>query len=301
MSRLIDITGQRFGMLTAIRKVGTAHDGQALWLCKCDCGNTHIAKGRDLRSLHVKTCGCSSYKFVGNSHKTHGLSNIPLYGVWLSMRNRCKLPTAKEYKDYGERGITVCDEWDKDFQSFYDWAMANGYKEEKKNGRNILTIDRIDVNGNYEPSNCRFVPESVQARNKRNSLTDKERYTKCLICGKWIEQTRRNGQKTCSRKCAAELSKRNHVRKDYTKICPECGKQFDAQRGGHFKDAIYCSKKCANMAHSPIWTYNGESHHVLEWAKITGVNAHCLFHRKEMGWTVEETLTTPLRGKRHVS
>lgn len=99
----------------------------------------------------------------------------------------------------------MCDEWKDDFITFYDWSLANGYKEEKTNkGLNVLTIDRIDVNGNYEPGNCRFVTNSVQATNKRNTLNDEERYAICPICGKQYQQTQRNGTKTCSRKCGEE-------------------------------------------------------------------------------------------------
>ena len=88
--------------------------------------------------------------------------------------------------------------------------------------------------------------------------------------------------------------------KDYTKICPICGKSFNAKRGGHFNQAVYCSVKCKNMSNSPIWEYNGESLRVVEWAEKIGINAHCLLHRMDMGWTIEEILTTPLRGKRNV-
>ena len=94
--------------------------------------------------------------------KTHGLRRTRLYGIWNGILQRCFNPNRQKYKNYGGRGITVCDEWRNSFKAFYDWAMANGYRDD-------LTIDRIDVNGNYEPSNCRWVDAKLQAYNKTTS------------------------------------------------------------------------------------------------------------------------------------
>lgn len=191
----------------------------------------------------------------------------------------------------------MCDEWKNDFVAFHDWAIANGYEEKKtEKGINILTIDRIDVNGNYEPSNCRFVTNLVQSRNKRNSMTYEEKYRNCLVCGKKYEKSQRNGANTCSRSCGRKLYLlNNHNTKDYTKICPICKKEFDAKRDGHYKNAVYCSNKCKNKSLSPVWEFDGQSLRVVEWAEKTGINAHCLIHRKELGWDIERILTTPIR------
>jgi hypothetical protein len=195
----------------------------------------------------------------------------------------------------------MCDEWKNDFVSFYEWAIANGYKEEKTpKGVNILTIDRIDNDGIYEPSNCRFVTNAVQAKNKRKSIPKERKHKICPICGKEFEVKQLKGAITCSRECGFKLRSINHVNtKNYTKICPMCGKPFNAK--DHFKDRIYCSNECRNKSFSPIWEFNGESLRVVEWAEKTGINAHCLLHRKDMGWTMEEILNTPFRGKRHGS
>lgn len=230
--------------------------------------------------------------------KTHGLSRKcgRLYPLWKSIRYRCYSKNSKDYHRYGGRGIVMCDEWKNDFVSFHDWAIANGYKEEKTDkGLNILTIDRIDVNGNYEPNNCRFVTNLVQARNKRDTMTDEERYRKCLVCGTEFKVLQRaSKKKTCSHKCAGKLRAMGNT-KDYTKLCPICNKKFDAKRGGHYKDAVYCSNECRNKSFSPIWEFNGESLRVVEWAEKIGINAHCLLHRKELGWDIERILTTPIR------
>lgn len=230
--------------------------------------------------------------------KTHGLSNKcgRLYPLWKSIRYRCYSKTSKSYQDYGGRGIVMCEEWKNDFVAFYKWSIANGYKEEKTDkGVNILTIDRIDVNGNYEPSNCRFVPNEIQAKNKRNSMTKEERYAICPVCGVEYTKKQKNGAKTCSYSCGRKLYYLKHPnQKNYTKICPVCNKNFEV-RDGHYNQRIYCSKYCKNKSESPIWEYNGESLRVVEWAEKIGINAHCLIHRKELGWSIEKILTTPIR------
>ena len=120
------------------------------------------------------------------------------------MNGRCKNPNDKSYKNYGGRGIKVCEEWQEDFMSFYNWAYESGYKEEQtKGGLNLLTIDRIDNNGDYCPENCRWITNAEQSKNKRTTMTNEERFAVCPVCGQMYEKKRRNGQKTCSRTCGA--------------------------------------------------------------------------------------------------
>ena len=124
--------------------------------CKCDCGNVKDIDFYNLKRGAIKSCGCYNREL----HSIHNKCETRLYRIRRNMKKRCYNKNAKEYNLYGGRGITVCEEWKNNFQSFYDWAMGNGYEEH-------LTIDRINNDGNYEPSNCRWTTQSIQTRNQR--------------------------------------------------------------------------------------------------------------------------------------
>lgn len=222
MAKVIDITNQKFGKLTVIERENNNRHGQAMWLCKCECGNTKVVNGRDLRNGHTKSCGCEAhskstnfkdikgmtfnrltalylqpYKKSGRSvwhclcicgnevdvtgkelrtnkvkscgclridHPngiTHGMTDTPIYRKWSMMKTRCNNPKRDHYQWYGGKGIKVCNEW-LNFENFYSWAMTNGYRDD-------LTIERIDINKGYEPSNCKWIPLKQQAFNKTNT------------------------------------------------------------------------------------------------------------------------------------
>lgn len=165
INNLIDLTGMRFGRLTVIEKAEDKNK-QIMWRCKCDCGNEKCVSSGNLRSGCTKSCGCLHDEVAKISKKTHGMSKTRIYRIYKEMYARCYSPKRPEYPDYGGRGIAICDEWldeENGFMNFYNWAMANGYADN-------LTIDRINKDGNYEPSNCRWATAKEQARNTRNTV-----------------------------------------------------------------------------------------------------------------------------------
>jgi hypothetical protein len=161
----IDLKNQQFGRLTVLEFDGVRGRRKTYWKCICDCGNVVSVDTAHLRSGHTKSCGCYKVELISNLNKKTGLSNSNLGFSYRNMKNRCFWKKSPMYKNYGERGITVCEEWlDREcgFENFVDWALKNGYSEG-------LTLDRIDVNGNYCPQNCRWVDKYVQANNKRKN------------------------------------------------------------------------------------------------------------------------------------
>ncbi len=157
---ITDLTGRRFGKLKVKEMAKYRKGRRVVWTCECDCGNIIDIPGVNLTKKNgTKSCGCICRK--------HGMFGTRIYGVWRSMKERCYVESNISYHNYGGRGITVCDEW-QEFIPFMEWAYANGYDETAERGE--CTLDRIDVNGNYEPSNCRWVPMSVQSNNRNDNV-----------------------------------------------------------------------------------------------------------------------------------
>lgn len=155
--------GKTFGRLTVICKSQKTRNGNRYYWTVCSCGNLHIVVGYDLKQGHTKSCGCllrevwqKNIKLATIARIKHRMCKTRIYSTWNDMHTRCNNPNCKFYKNYGGRGISICREW-KDFITFKNWAYANGY-------RSNLTIDRINNNGNYEPSNCQWITGADNAR-----------------------------------------------------------------------------------------------------------------------------------------
>lgn len=174
MANFENLVGKKFNRLTVIERAeNILHaDGRrrVAWICACDCGNTTVVETYMMKSGAIKSCGCLKVERNKRDFGTHGGCRERLYSVWCSMKKRCYNPKYKQYKDYGGRGIKVCDEWLHDYANFKQFALENGYNPQAGFGE--CTIDRINVDGDYSPDNCRFVDIKTQNNNKRRVPKD---------------------------------------------------------------------------------------------------------------------------------
>ena len=158
-----DLVGMKFGRLTVLRKHDKTNSGHLRWLCECECGNKTIVYGICLKRGTTKSCGCYKRDRVIETHKTVRAENETLYNVWIGMKQRCNNQNNSHYYRYGARGIRLCDEWNNNYESFYEWAVNNGYEYGKQ-------IDRKDNDKGYYPENCRFVTQTENANNKSTTI-----------------------------------------------------------------------------------------------------------------------------------
>lgn len=183
-----NLVGKKFGRWVVVEKEGRNKYGNILWKCKCDCGNEKLVSTSGLNCGKSKSCGCLEKDQARLRMTTHGLRRTQIYKVWAGIKDRTN-PNNNNCKDnYRKFAIKMCDEWRNDFMSFYNWAVANGYKEEKlPNGKNKWTIDRIDNNGDYCPANCRWITNKEQMNNQ----TTNRRITykgKTQTLAQWCEE-----------------------------------------------------------------------------------------------------------------
>lgn len=159
-------SGYTFGYFTVVKEAPykIRNNGQKvrMWECRCECGNVRYLNRREIVTEKRKSCGCKFNELQRLKATVHGDSHTRLHNIWSGMRERCYTKSDFHYKWYGERGIKMCDEWKDDYVTFKEWAVSNGYSEQ-------LTIDRINVDGDYSPENCRWVTLKVNANNKRNN------------------------------------------------------------------------------------------------------------------------------------
>lgn len=190
--RLKDLTGQKFGRLTVIERAPNKGK-KTMWRCKCDCGNETVVAGGNLTNGHIVSCGCYNDERRIEAHTKHGMSNKKMYATWLSRRRRCYDTRCPAYKNYGGRGITMCDRWRDDFGAFYEDVSKMPHY-----GEVGYTLERIDNNGNYCPENCCWATAKQQSNNRRSNVMIAY-LGRTQTLGQWVEELGLNYKRTRKR------------------------------------------------------------------------------------------------------
>lgn len=237
-----DLIGKKFGRLIVLNCY--MRNYKRYCLCLCDCGKKKEIRADNIKKGLTKSCGCLSKELLKKRQTTHGASTTRLYKIWDGMKKRCR-PNSKNKYYYG-KGIKVCESW-KDFNNFKEWSINNGYKEN-------LTIDRIDVNGDYCPENCRWATYKQQARN--------------TSFNRMIEY---NGQ----RMCASEVAEILNIKQSTFLGRLERNKEYLFYKYNKSKKYI---------------TYNGKTLPISEWVRELGINNSSFYYHIRRGKSAEDTI-----------
>lgn len=252
-----NLIGKKYGDLTVIGLSDKMSGRKSYWYCQCDCGNEVEVRSDRLTTGNTLSCGClkkAQDRINLTKFHRHKESHTKLHNTWLGIKQRCLNPNNKSYINYGGRGITVCKEWSESYENFRDWSLNNGYADN-------LSIDRIDVNGNYEPSNCRWANAKQQANNRRSNLEiTYNSETKTLM--QWAEVF------NLPYSAVTQRYKRG-VRGD---------ELFAPLNTKYMPKVVY---------------YNGESHNLAEWARIYNLNRRTVQQRYNKGIKPPELFEKP--------
>lgn len=247
-----NIIGNKYGDLIILEKSTRKNTtGKSLWVCLCTaCGHKTELSLSQLK--YRKTCGCIK------PNTKHGLKNHRLYHIWGGMKARCNNPNSENYKNYGERGISICNEWFSDFKTFYDWAMSHGYED-------TLTIERIDVNGNYCPENCTWIPQSEQGNNTRRNV-------KITYKGETLNKNQLAKKLGIPRYIIEEGLRNNNLEGSLTK------------------------KRKKKVLRSELFLFEGKEMLLTEICKATNLPRRIIYNRVyRLKWSLEKALNTPIK------
>lgn len=301
-NQTIDETGNRYGKLTVIKQVENDKFNRACWLCKCDCGNEIVVEGAQLRSKEYASCGCEKKNRLKELTQTHGKSKTSTYQSWLSMKSRCYNRNNNRYENYGGRGIKVCEQWKNNFEQFL--------KDMGEKPNIHYSIDRIDVNGDYEPYNCRWATNTQQANNKQNSNHNYKKELEVIywnIHKRCNVKTSKNYKNYGGRNIKLEWKSFIDFYRDMLKSYVEHREVYGRKNTSIDRIDVngnYCKENCKwstlkeqanNKRNTIVLVYKNISHTLFEWSKIVGIKQNVLYRRYQLHWNVEDILYKPVK------
>ena len=261
--------GDKYGRWSVVCEAERNQRGRR-FLCRCACGTERVVRLTHLRQGRSKSCGCLCKELSTERATKHGHAGTPLYQVWCDMVRRCTNPKHTRFKDWGGRGITICEEW-LNLENFLAWVGTSGY-------RPGLLIDRIDNDGNYKPSNCRWVTMKEQGNNRRSNR---------LITYKGKTQT------------LAQWAELIGIRP--TSLSMRLKNGWPLEKALEIPGNYFSKREIANNRKSnKFLEHNGKRMSVADWGRFIGINGSTILNRIENGWSIERALETPVRARRAV-